>query len=478
MAFRHGVYFSEVPTSIVPPVQVESALCVVVGAAPVHLLDDWSGAVNTPLLALSYADAVSQVGYSADWDSYGICEQVYVHFALYNVGPIVMINVFDPAVHKTAVADEAAAFDAEDSLTLAHPGLVGPAVVTSADGLTTYVENTDYVLSKSAGIVDRLEDGAIAALASVKVSYSYGDPSKVTKEDVIGGVDATTGALEGLELVHEVFPRFRMVPCLITAPGWSHNTEVGAVMLAKAENINNVFKCLALVDVPESVTKYQDVPAWKNLANFMDESMVCCFPKVGLDDKEFWLSSQLAGCIAATDGAWKGVPYKSPSNERLQIDRTLIAGQQVVLDKRACDYLNSQGVLTAINWIGGWKTWGNRTACYPAVTDVKDAFIPIKRMNYWYGNRLVLTWFQKVDWPITKRLIATIVDSENINLNGMAAREIILGGRIEFLESDNPVTDLMNGIIRFHVFWTPPPPAEQIEFLLEWDPSYLQTLFG
>jgi phage tail sheath protein FI len=62
-------------------------------------------------------------------------------------------------------------------------------------------------------------------------------------------------------------------------------------------------------------------------------------------------------------------------------------------------------------------------------------------------------------------------------LNGLAAREFILGGRVEFLESENPLTNLMDGIMRFHLSVTPPPPAEQIVGILEFDPQYLSTLF-
>ena len=36
----------------------------------------------------------------------------------------------------------------------------------------------------------------------------------------------------------------------------------------------------------------------------------------------------------------------------------------------------------------------------------------------------------------------------------------------------------MDGIITFHVYVTPPSPAREIEFVLEYDPDYLATLFG
>ena len=96
----------------------------------------------------------------------------------------------------------------------------------------------------------------------------------------------------------------------------------------------------------------------------------------------------------------------------------------------------------------------------------------------WINNTLVTTFWQKVDAPLNRRLVQTIVDSANIWLNGLAARQMILGGRVEVLPEENPTTDLMDGIIRFHVFVTPPGPARELDFIVEYDPAYLETLFA
>ncbi len=79
---------------------------------------------------------------------------------------------------------------------------------------------------------------------------------------------------------------------------------------------------------------------------------------------------------------------------------------------------------------------------------------------------------------MTKRLIKTIVQSAQLDLDGFTSREVILGGRIEFLEDENPVTDLLNGLLRFHFYIMPPIPAEGIEGVFELDPSYLSELFS
>jgi hypothetical protein len=76
---------------------------------------------------------------------------------------------------------------------------------------------------------------------------------------------------------------------------------------------------------------------------------------------------------------------------------------------------------------------------------------------------------------MTRRLMDSIVDSVNIWLNGLTAEEKLLGGRVEVLDSENPLTDLMAGIIRFHLYITPPSPAQEIDFILEYDTSYVET---
>ena len=307
------------------------------------------------------------------------------------------------------------------------------------------------------------------------------DPTAVTSTDIIGGVNATTGEKTGLELISEVFPRFRVVPGFIACPRFSEDPAVAVVMAAKAQGINGLFRALAVADVPAAtIQKYSDVPAYKNDNGLTDEDLVLCWPRVKLGDEVHRLSSHLCALMASVDAENENVPFKSPSNERLNITGACLdaASKEVWLSLEEANYLNGNGIVTALNFVGGWKAWGNRTAAYPAVTDPKDAFIPIRRMFSWFGNELVLTFWQRVDFPIRRRLIETVVDSANIRLNGLAAREFILGGRVEFRPEENPATDLMDGIVTFHVFMTPPAPAREIKFLLEFDPAYLQNLFG
>lgn len=414
--YYHRVHTREVPTAVVPPRRISASIPVVVGTAPVHLLPEGQHKpVNEPILCYTFKEFVEQLGFTDEADDnsmfkYTLCEFADVFFGKYAVAPIVFINVFDPATHKTG----------EDA-----------------------------------------------------------DVAKVTATDIVGGYDAGAGTYTGLELVNQVFPKFRVVPGQILAPGFSHDPAVGVVMDTKAGNISGIFSCIALCDIPDATcTKYTDVPSWKETNNYTGKHTVCCWPKVKLGDRMYNMSCHLAGLIAHTDAEYEGIPYVSPSNRRMMIDGAVANGKPVHLELPQAEYLNGQGVVVPLNFDGGWKAFGNRTACYPSITDPKDAFIPVRRFFCWHANTFVLTYFQKLDGPVTRRFIETIVDSENIRLNGFKQMEIILGGEMFFYQEENPTTDLIDGVVRFRTKLTPPVPAREIVNILEFDVNNFQNLFG
>lgn len=492
MAYNHGVKISEVATSILPPVSVSAGIPFIVGTAPINMTD--TSNVNKPILCSSYDEAVKAFGFVPAKETenglkkyeYSLSEFIYSQFALFGVGPVIAVNVLDPNTHKVTATTKSVTLDTKTgSAVIAETGIIPSSVAITGSG-STYVLDTDYILTFDADgflvITSKTNtDGEFLCTTGTSLTLAAEklDPSKVTTDEIVGGV-GTDGNKTGLELVSECFPRFRLVPGILLAPGYSSNPTVAAVLAAKATNINELFSAIALIDVPtDTVKSYSDVAAWKNNNNVTDALQVVCYPGLSLDGVYYNQSTQLAGLMGQVDGDNDDVPYVSPSNKNYQMTAAVLAdGTEVWLSPDTATYLNGQGVVTALNLIGGWKCWGNRTAIYPASTDVKDAFIPVRRMFSWVGNTLVQTFWQRVDAPLNRRQIDTIVDSANIWLNGLAARQFILGGRVEFLAEENPTTDLMDGIARFHVYITPPSPNREIDFILEYDPSYVETLFG
>lgn len=128
MGYRHGIYTSEIPTSITPPVNVSAGLIVAFGTSPVNQLDNPSSAVNKPVIAYTYAEAVSKIGFSTNFEKYTLSEVIKVAFGIYGVAPVVFINVLDPTKHKADVVDEAVKLSGGKA-TLAKDGVLYDSVV-------------------------------------------------------------------------------------------------------------------------------------------------------------------------------------------------------------------------------------------------------------------------------------------------------------------------------------------------------------
>lgn len=476
MSYYHGVRASEVDTAVYGVKEVDSALPFVVGCAPVHTLSSAAGVVNEPLLISSYSEFLTRLGAvpaAEDEADYGLSEFARIYFTRYGMGPIVVVNVFDPATHKTDVTSESQTFSAAGTIVLTnkYPTSI---VVKSSDGLTTYDLTDDYTVAIAIDgtcTISRVTDGDITALSSVKVSYSYADVSLVDADDIVGTYTAASESYTGLDCAELVFPVLGKVIGSVVCPGWSTSATVATKMISVATLNSGHFKGMAFIDVPASEANAADAVAYK--ADYGSPFAAVCWPKVLNGTNEEWLSCHAAALCAQVDFGNSGIPYESPSNKVLSI-----TGPTVTLGLPIANYLNEQGVVTVNRFATGWKLWGNRTSAFPESTDIKDAFIPARRMANFIENNLIINTWQKVDDPVNRRLIETVADTTNIWLNGYTGQGMLLGARVAFLEQENPTTDLLAGKIKFHVYYLTPPPAEDIEFVLEVDTAYFSTLFA
>ena len=468
---NHGVYVSQQATSVSTPVVAESGVPFVVGLAPIQAAEK-PAAAGTPVLCTSWAEAVEKLGYSDDWATYTLCEFMYSHFKLFACQPVIFCNVLDIASAKEAV-DAADVAVAEHKVQLPIEAIDNDALVIKAAGGegSAYVRGTDYntYYSGEALVVELLSAGSAYDAEQLNISYDKVKAAAVTTTDI-------AAAMENVELC---LTTLGVVPDLLCAPGYSHQSTVAAVMAAKAGSINGLFTAKALIDIDTGAAgarTYSDVLAQKNDNNLVDETEVLAWPMLTLGDYKFHASTQLAGLMAQVDSDNGGCPYESPSNKGLQCDGLCLEdGTEVNLTLAQANYLNGIGVTTALNFMSGWVAWGNYTACYPSNTDVKDYFIPVSRMFGWVGNSLVKTFWSKLDKPMNRRLLDTILDTANIWLNGLVGMGYLLGARVEMEDDENPLTNLMAGIVKLHVYLTPPSPAQEIDFVLEYDASYVTS---
>ena len=479
MPYNHRISTREIDTSVITPVESSAGLRVVVGTAPVNLLEDPAAAVNTPIIAYSFSEGAEKIGYSDDFDAYTCCEVLDATFRVFNVGPVIFINVLDPATHVKSYSSTATVTGGVASV--AVTGIL-MASLTITGGEQTLDKGTDYLaeFDETGGVTITLLDTAkTAGLTSLTVAASQLDPSAVTAADIIGGYNAATGVEKGIEVIRQIYPKLGMVPGLLLAPKWSATPTVAVALAAKCEDLNGLFTCECVIDMDTTTaTKYTDLKTAKEAMGVVNAHAILCWPKVKLGDKVYNYSSVWAAMAAYTDTGNGDVPFKSPSNEIINMSAAVTAsGAEVLLDIPQAEVVNSYGIVTAIN-DNGWRAWGNSTSIYPSSTDPKDRWIACRRMMSWYRNHFILTYKQKVDDPISYRLIEALVTSESIYLNSLQAVGSIAGGEISFNEDENPITQILDGHIIFHTRLGLWPPAEYIENIIEFDPTILAGALG
>lgn len=475
MAFSHGINYSEVATKLQAMRTADSPI-VIIGTA-------LSGANNKPILINSFSEFVETFGYTSDFANATLCEAADCLFRLYGVSPAIFINVLDPTRHTTTGTKNLTVTTTKTFI-IDEPLLLDTLEVKtgSGDSAKTLVSGTDYIAGYTTnGATFRMLDLSKVVGGKVALSYKKANGSAVTAADIIGGVDTTSGAKSGLELIDEIYPRYRMIPSSIIAPGYSENVTVAAALKAKCTGINGIFNAVAVVDLDTaSARKYSDCNAVKESANLVDEHLIIAWPQVSLGGVQYHLSTHIAALMVQVDvDEGDNIPYRSPSNHALQCDSACLAdGTEIFLGQNEANTVNSFGIVVPLNF-GGWRLWGNRTSLYPTGSDVKDVFIATRRLLDWLGNTLTTNFFSRLDTPLNRTLIESVLTSVNLWMNGLIAQGVLFNGsRVECLEEENPLTSLLDGHIVFHVNFASPVPAESISFRLEYDANLYSNLLA
>ena len=95
-------------------------------------------------------------------------------------------------------------------------------------------------------------------------------------------------------------------------------------------------------------------------------------------------------------------------------------------------------------------------------------------MFNWHGNNFIQTYFEKVDDPMNHVLIESIIDSENIRCAAYAPDKWA-GAEMQYLASDNPITDTLAGKITFRQRIAPYTPTQEIDNILSYDTDMLKN---
>lgn len=388
------------------------------------------------------------------------------------------------AYHGIKVTQQATAIVTPNVADVGIPFVVGPAPLSTADEKTRATAGTPVLCTSYQEAVDQVgysDDWEKFPVCEVIYSHfklyaaqpviinPVGTPG-VDNADLTATVDQVCAGFEAVDLCMSMFG---IIPDILLSPGFSQNAEVAAIMAAKAPSILGMFRAKAIVDI--DADSYTAAVNKKNSGSF-DENEIVCWPYVSLGSKKFHMSTVCAGRMVSTDIDNGNIPYESPSNKTIKGDGMCLAdGTPITLTLSQANILNNAGITTALNFMSNFVLWGNYTGCYPANNDVKDYFIPVARMFDYVTGTLIKTFWNKLDKPMNRRLLDTILDSANIWLNGLVGMGYLLGARAEALDSENPLTNLMAGILKIHIYMTPPSPMQELDFVLEYDADYVES---
>ena len=484
MAIKHGVFVYENDTALSAPLTAENSVQTIIGTAPVWMQDDPGAVTNVPILCMSATEAMEKFGYLEDFAAYTLCQAMYANANLFPVSPFVFINVLDVSAHKKTA--ETVTLDASE-----YPGETIPtrvvlekeAVIKSTVALTqvqnsetvTLTPGTDYALEYTSDgkLVINFINTAILD-TDITVALTCANPASVTASDIIGSYNPATGAATGSELINYVYAKCGVVPSIILAPAWSDTAAVGAAITAKAESINGIFKGVAVLDIGSGATHYTitSAVARKNTNGYTSPFCYPVWLSYKVNGKVIAGSVIAAAAMAYYDAKNGGIPSRTPSNKLLGVEGTCHAdGTDILLTRDQATIVNNGGVAVGIN-LGGWRLWGSYTGAYPNVADIKDMWLPVRRMFNWHSNTFILTYLDKVDDPLNNVLVESIVDSENIRCAAYTPDQWA-GAEMQYLPSDNPTTDLLAGKVVFRQKIAPYTPAQEIDNLLSYDISLI-----
>lgn len=486
--YLHGAYGQQQAVGSRIAAESQQAI-VLVGTAPVNTIAGGGDNVNVPVLVNDIAEARRYFGYSDTWDKYTLCEAMHVFLELNGVGPLVLINVLDPATHKKAQKGSKSLTPANGRVTITNAGdIVLDSVVVKA-GETTKVKDTDYTISynylKKNIVIAELTAGSLGASA-LTITYDEIDASAVTANAVIGATDGN-GMNTGLYAIKNVYQITGMIPSYLMAPGWSELPAVHAVMAQVSLKINNHWDAWMFTDLPISdngtALTLDSAVTWKNANNYNKVNETVSFPMfVGTDGKYYHASVIRAANFLALLADNDGIPYHTASNTDAGIIANLWLGAdsvgRVYDDTLINEKLVKNGICSAAYVGGRWAIWGAHAASYDQENgDTINVSETNVMMLYYISNDFQHRRVRDVDKPLSANDIQAIVSEEQARLDALVKIGALTYANA-FLNTDAIArSDMYNGDYMFTFDVTTTPLAKSLTALVNWVDDGFATYF-
>lgn len=486
MAYKHGTY-GEFAATIGTVSAQGGTVAVCVGAAPVNLIRGYAERVNSPVKLTSFNEAKRNMGYSANWSAFDLCEAFKTFFnnRLGNIGPVVAINVLDPDTHKKAQ-------DTTMELTFVNgqATIKSDTIILDTLVLGNMIEGTDFSISydfaKGQVIINSIGDTTITG--SVVATFSEVDPTAITETDIIGSVTAG-GEYTGLGCVDLVYPELGLIPSLIVCPKWSEKPAVYKEMIGAGTKINGHWDAFVCADIPLSdasgkVDTRAAAIKWAADNGYNNER-----------SKVFWPQGKDAegnACHAAVLAAWRmmmvdatheGIPMESPSNKAIPVVKQYFGEGSTNrgFDQQQGNELNAAGITTIVYWGGEWVLWGPHTAAYKygAVPDSRVIFDNSIRTMMYVTNDFQREWAFDIDSPMTRAKADTIKVREQEKADARAVMGAFIGKPVvRFDPTENPTGELVEGNFVWDFEGTPTPPWKAGTLRVAYTTEGFNSYFG
>lgn len=462
--YKHGAY-GEFAQSIGGVAIQSGTTAVYVGTAPVNLIRGYASAVNEPIRLTDFASVQRLMGYSPNWETFTLCEAFKVHFnnTAGNAGPIVAINVLDPATHKKSQAT-----NVQLSFVNKQATITSDTIILDTFAISDKVEGTDYTIdynyTTGQVIIEDISSNGMGA--TIQATYSEIDTTNIDEDVIIGGVTAN-GVYTGLGCVALVYQKMNLIPNLIVAPGWSENKAVYTAMVTAGTQINGHWDAFVLADLPltgddGAIDTIEKAIKWKSDNGYTLERSKIYYPQfVNTDGEVFHGSTLCAWKMLQVDANNDGIPMETPSNKSVPVAKQYFGeSSNAGFDQERANDLNASGISTAVYWGGQWVLWGGHTAAYEfgKVTDNRAVFDNNIRMMMYISNSFQQEWGVVIDEPMTLSLADTIKNREQEKADALVAVGALIGNPVvNFIESENPTSELVEGNFIWDFEGTPTP---------------------
>jgi phage tail sheath protein FI len=453
-----------------------TAVVGLVGVAPNFLGSGAGHPAGRPVLVTSDRDAAAFGPRVPGYDIPGALATILS----YGFARIAVIDVFDPELHSSEVSDEAVALGEAGEAALANVGIISAEVKL---GGSAVVDGEDYTLDRATGRIRRLRGGSIPPNAALTVSYVYGDPSKVTGTETIGGVDAA-GLRHGMQAILDVPTSLGCKPRILLTPSHAAGSSVAAALVAMAERT----RAHAFLDVPPGATVAQCIEGrvGEGAIDLGTDSarVVLCYPYVEVMDPATEtkalepFSQHLAGLACSVD-ALEGF-WVSPSNHSIPGVVGLETPVQWSLSDPTSEAnrLNEVGIVTAVRPPNrGFTVWGNRSAAWPSQTHPIN-FISVRVVADYLQETAERVLMSYMDRPLNKPTLNSAREDMLGVMEDLKRKGALIGGSFIWPEDDNPLTELSLGNATYEMSFLGPLPIDKITVKGSIDTSWLRSLYG